>query len=44
MWKDIPKKTPFRNGNSFGELQNIVNCIVTLEGGKSNEDFLRRRN
>lgn len=40
----IKEKTPFRNGNSFGELQNIVKLIVIQNGGKSNEDFLHRRN
>jgi hypothetical protein len=38
------EKLPLGTAIPVRELQNIVNWIVTQEGEKSNEDFLRRRN
>ena len=36
------EKLPLGTAIPVRELQNIVNWIVTQQGGKSNEDFLRR--
>lgn len=40
----IKEKLPLGTAIPVRELQNIVKLIVTQEGEKCNEDFLRRRN